>query len=33
MVGDLALPSPAHDLTGGLDHVSEPTSPADRLAG
>jgi hypothetical protein len=24
--------SPAHDLTGGLDGMSEPASPAHRLA-
>jgi hypothetical protein len=29
----MELPGPAHDLTGGLDHLSEPASPAHRLAG
>src|SRR5712692_3991806 len=31
--GDLAFSSPAHDLAGRLNHVSETTSPAYRLAG
>src|SRR4029453_13589255 len=32
VLGNLALPSPAHDLAGCFNHVSETTSPPHRLA-
>src|SRR5437016_6455760 len=32
VLGDLALSSPAHDLAGCLNHVSETASPTHRLA-
>ena len=32
VLGNLALSSPAHDLAGRLNHVSETTRPAHRLA-
>src|SRR6266446_6163954 len=32
VLGNLALSSPAHDLAGRLNHVSETTRPTDRLA-
>src|SRR5262249_44502587 len=32
VLGDLALPGPAHNLAGRLDHVSETPGPAHRLA-
>jgi hypothetical protein len=32
MLGNLALSSPAHDLAGRLNHVSETTRPTYRLA-